>query len=149
MTTIAEATAAPIPIKLGDKTFLISPLRDMDYGVLEKFAQDRYMNLAIRSAEQIDDIEVKKSLINRAYDTASRVTFSSPEGIQQLATPQGMVMLIWVSLRKEHPDLSVDDIADMLIQEDNAIKLSQAVERQSKKKIKKKKPGRIPTRRRT
>lgn len=150
MTTTAEATAASVTIRIGKKTFRISPLRDMDYGVLEKFAQDRYMDLAIRSAEKISDTEVQKSLINKAYETASRVTFSSAEGIRHLATPQGMVMLVWVSLRKEHPDLSLDDVMELLSQEENALTLTSAIERQSKKKMKKKTPkGPIPTRRAT
>ena len=137
MTTTAEATAAPIPVKLGKKTYLISPLRDMDYGFLEKFAQDRYMDLAIRNAEKIEDKEAKQALINRAFDTASRVTFTSPEGIRQLNSGQGMVMLCWVSLRKEHPDLSIDDVAELLVKSGtDAQLLTKTIERQSKKKRK-------------
>lgn len=149
MTTTAEATAAPISVALGEKTFLISPLRDMDYGLLEKYAQDKYMDLAIRNSEKLESESLKAELIKRAFDTAARVTFTSLEGMRQLTTTGGMIMLVWVSLRKEHPELSIDDVGELLIKAGNAKLLTRAVDKLAKKKKKKKVSGRIPTKRKT
>lgn len=148
MTTTAEVTAAPIPVQLGEKTYLVSPLRDMDYGILEKFAQDKYMDLAIRNADKVTDSEAKARLIERAFDTAAKVTFTSPEGMRQLVTTGGMIMVVWCSLRKEHPELSIDDVGELLIEAGKASLLTKAVDKLAKKK-KKKVKKRIPTRRQT
>ena len=144
----AEVTAAPLPVVLGGKTYLCSPFCDEDFGVFERFAQDKYLDIAFRNVDKLKDQACKDRLIDKAYEESIRVTFTSAEGMRQMATPKGMVLLVWLSLRKNHPEETLDTISELLSKPSNAKELTKAVNKLVPRAKKKKTPkGPIPTKR--
>lgn len=157
MTTTAEATAAPLPITLGKGkeavTYFCSPFREEDYGTFENWAQDRFIDIAIRNAEKTKDEGVKTALINAAYAEASRITFTSDRGLELMVSPRGMLLLCYLSLKQKHPDITTEKVAKLLLNPENADQLTKAVKKLASKKKKQKpkkgrtKKGPIPTKR--
>ncbi len=116
MTTTAEATAAPSFIELGGRRLLMTPLKDQDYGIFERWIQDRHIDLAKRMVKDLEP-EERLALLKHAYDKARRITISSPEASELMTSVEGAVKLVWLALRKEQPDVTEEMVFDWLSDE--------------------------------
>lgn len=118
MTTTAEATAALTFITLGGEKYELSPLRDEDFGIFERWVQDRHIALATRNLDGLPT-EQADSLLAHAFDTASTLTMRSEEAMTYLKTVEGAAMLSWLMLRRKHPKLTREDVLEKLTDPDN------------------------------
>lgn len=128
MTTTAEATAAPTFIKLGGEGYELSPLRDEDFGVFERWVQDRHIALAKRSLDGLTPEQAHVLLVH-AFDTASKLTMQSSEAMTHLKTVEGGAMLTWLMLRRKHPKITREEVLQKLTDPDNMTEIMEAVER--------------------
>ncbi len=106
MTTTPEATAAPSFVELGGRKLLMTPLRDQDYGIFERWIQDRHIALAKRAIVDIKNADDRQALLKHAYDRARLITISSPEAAALMTSAEGAVKLVWLALRREQPDVT-------------------------------------------
>lgn len=113
MTTTAQATAAAHTVKIGDKTFRMTPLRDRDYGEFEAWVQDRYIALFKRNLGGLSDSERQRQL-DRAFDRAAEIGIHSDEAMTAMCTVDGVSKLVWMSVRREHPDVTEDEIITLM-----------------------------------
>lgn len=109
MTTTPQATAAPIAVTLAGQKFRMRPLRDCDFGEFEAWVKRRYIDTARQMAEGLSEAD-RQTLLNRAFDKAAVLTFSSPDALKLMVTVEGAAKLVWLSLRTEHPDLAEDQV---------------------------------------
>lgn len=127
----ARTTAAPRTVKLKGKKYLISPLRDRDYGEFEAWVQDQVFDVAKRNLDGLNDTD-RQELLKLAYNKASSITISSPESLRYMTSVDGAVKLLWLSLRREHSDLTEDDVADMLTDPETLETAMKAIEKSEK-----------------
>ncbi len=155
-TSLAKATAAPIHITLGKKEYRVSPLRDADYGEYEVWVQDRFVSVAKRTTKDLEP-EERDSILKDAVSKAGAMTISSPEALRLMGSVEGAAMLMYLSIRRRHPDITYDEMVKLLTDPEN---LEYAMEKYDtlmgpektpkkgglrKKRVKK----RVPTRRQT
>lgn len=114
MTTTVEATAAFMKVMLGDKEYRISPLQDCDFGAFERWVQKRYLATTKENLDGLTEDQVNRQL-DRAFERASMITFASPEAGALMSSLEGAVFLFWLSIRKEHPDLTEEDVGKLLL----------------------------------
>lgn len=113
-TSTPDATGAPSQIKLGDKTYFLYPLDDADMGQFERWAQDRMIDVAIRNLSRLEREADRSSLLQHAYDKAAKVTVGSRELLSLFASFDGLVFLVWLSFRRNDPNLSQEEVVKLI-----------------------------------
>lgn len=162
MTTTAQATAAPIPLRLGNKTYRLSPLRDRDYGAIERWLQDRHIALVRRNLDGLP-AEARDRQLDRAFAEAREISARSlvsgddpyhREATEAFESIEGLVFMTWLMLQREHPELSEDDVSELMLASPERMQavmdqIAQLAERGAEaKKASKKKVRRKPPKRR-
>lgn len=159
MTTTAEATAAPREVKIGGRKFRMSPLRDRDYGEFEAWVQDRSIDLVKRNLNGLNEVDRQRQL-DRAFDAAAQIGIHSDEALAAMCTIDGVSKLVWMGLRREHPDVTEDEVTSLLTSPEHVKQALDEVDRvnhmragRSQKKVQqRRRDGRVPiahSRRRT
>lgn len=106
-------------IKLGGKTYKLAAPTDRDYGDFERFVQSEYLRLARESAgafEGADRIDFMQQMI----DQARQITFAgnrSKDVMDVMTSVPGCVRLIWLCLRKHHPEMTEEEVGKALTDE--------------------------------
>lgn len=113
MTTTAQATAAPAPIRIGDRDLLMSPLTDEDVGILENWARSRIRNAVMSNLDGLTPEQQQRQL-DRLYDRLPNVTAWSAEGAAHISTVEGSMKSLWLSVRRNHPDVTEEWIREQL-----------------------------------
>lgn len=110
MTNLATATAAPRTVTISGEEWTLSPFTDADWGEVEAWIQDRYIDV-VRRAVASKPAALAEAELDRAYLRAASLAWTSPEGQRMLDTPAGAGLLFWLSARKSRPGLTRADIA--------------------------------------
>ena len=110
MTTTSGAAASPFEFVIRGKSYLLSPLRDVDLGTLEKWVQDRHVDLVKRNCADMDEGD-RRYHVDKAFDVASSLTINSTRSIEILSTPEGSVIMIWRSMRRNHPAITKEEVS--------------------------------------
>jgi hypothetical protein len=114
MTTRTQATASRREITVGEKTYTLAPLTDKDYGEFEQWIQDRYIDSVKRNSADLTEKERERQL-DRAFETAPFITSTSVKGLAIMKSIAGLSRLLWLSFRKEHPDITTEEVSKMLL----------------------------------
>ncbi len=115
MATRAEATAAPRPVRLGGVEYKMSPLTDQDIAYLDGWVRKKHVEVA-RSTLPEDATEEQKDRTERiALAQASAMSFMSGQGVHIIAGIDGWSQIMWCGLHRNHPELTVERIAELLI----------------------------------
>jgi hypothetical protein len=131
--SISQATAAPMAVNINGREYLFSPLTIGDYGRLESHVKSKIVNIAMSQAHAVPDKTIRQELINAALDKANRIALYSndPETQKEsqgfLNSIDCITQLLYLSLKKNHKDLTVDDVEQLLDSTHNAEELSQIV----------------------
>ena len=110
--SLAKLTAAPMELEYNKKIYRVSPLRDRDLGELQNFIQDKYLSLAKRNLDGMST-ENKSLLLKTAFEKATTLRVYSAESSGILNSVEGIAKMSWLSLRKEHSDLTFDQVWDL------------------------------------
>jgi len=105
---LPQITAAPSEIDFEGKTYRLTPLADQDFGEFQRWMQDNYIDLAKRNLDGLSEAD-RSSFLAHAYDEAAKLTLDSPETLRIMRTVDGAAKLLWLSLRREHPELTFQD----------------------------------------
>lgn len=109
MSDLASLTAAPAEVALGGKTYRISPLRIADYGEFERWVQSKI----IRLAEGVEDPKLRDALVVKAMGAS----FFGPEATASIQSTDGKARLIYLAVRRHHPDVTPELIASAKVAE--------------------------------
>ncbi len=118
----AKAVAAPGTIALGGKTYLVAQPTPQDLETV-----GRYLRKLLRNPLKalVADIEsLPESIRAMAMDAAMKIQANPPtpktkeeaaEACQALIqTPEGFRFLLWTILRKNHPDLTLEQLKPLV-----------------------------------
>lgn len=116
------ASAAPIPVRIGDRDFLISPLSDRDFDELSLWYQGRVLRIARASLDAESTSQEREETLAAAYAHATGIDFFSEfQGGGLLAQKEAMAQFIWRLLRKHQPKLALDDTRELLATENDSL----------------------------
>jgi hypothetical protein len=105
------ATAAPADLTFLDGTsYKMTPFSDVDIAELDWWVQQHYIKM-MRASIPEDATEEEANRIERmASQEALGLTWLSGAGASLMATVTGMSRLVLQAIKKEHPDVKVEDI---------------------------------------
>lgn len=110
---VETASAAPTPVKLGDKTYLLSPLDTRDFGIILRSVKLHMMQLAKDAAEGLPSAE-REMLLKHAYDRAAEVQYGHAQVLALMQDIDCITQMVWLSIRKEHPQITLEEVAKLL-----------------------------------
>ena len=121
MTNLPDMAGAAAEITLGDKTYLMRPLSIDEIAQFERWVDDAPIRQAVRNLGGLS-AELRIELLRQAQETAQKASLQSPEIRQERITAQmssmnGICYLIWLSLRREQPELTQEEVAQRLTME--------------------------------
>lgn len=108
--------------------FLFSPLSEMDIDTLDTWIRRRHIQIVRGSFEEGMTQEEKDAELRVAYNQASTLSWLSPLGARLMASIDGMSYLSWISLRKQHPDITRRELMLMMSDGANLREISAALE---------------------
>jgi hypothetical protein len=131
---LAAATAAPRRITLGDKQYTFSRLTLRDWGELEQAAMESYrrefLTIRLANADLMapgDVVQYRQSVIEQALlltsdDMPHKRLQTTGKDVEYAVwwfhdTLQGRLHAIWLSMRKNHPDLTLEQLDNALMDE--------------------------------
>lgn len=114
---LSRAMASPKPIKIGDREFRLSPLRLREWGELLLWVRDNYIALRVRNAVAFP-IDEQRKLFSEAVTKAEALTPFSPEFIAAIEQPLGSFKMLHLSLRRQHPELTADELERLISESD-------------------------------
>jgi hypothetical protein len=113
MSDLSTVTAAPIEIELGGKTFKMRPLSIADLGEFENWVRQKIISNAMHAARDLPARD-RRDLTSEAISIASSVTYDSREAQGMMQSIEGAGQLVCLSLRREHPDITREQVVSML-----------------------------------
>jgi len=147
----ARMSAAATPITFADGvTYLFAPLTDRQIDQIDEWLQAHVIDVARASLSPEDTPEERDETLTIAMREARKLSLMTTDGIRLLATIPGMTFLCWLSLRREHPEVSQDELRTRLMDPANLERVNGAFLKVNQRPgIKKKVPtwrNRKPTR---
>ena len=108
---MSDITGAGTPIKLGDVTYLVSPLSDKDLIELDEFVRFVHVNAAVNSAPAA----MKDRALEIAIKQASSLSFMSPDGAAIIKNHNGISRILWHGIRHNHPEVTHEQIRELVV----------------------------------
>lgn len=106
MTSIEDATAAPVEINFGDgKVYRMSPMRELDQGEMLRWVRSQFVRTA-SDALISSSSEEREAVLARVTMKAALITHESPEFLQMAVSLDGLAKLLELSFRQHHPDVT-------------------------------------------
>jgi len=110
-----KITGAPRPITFSDgTTYRVSPLSDRDIAELDHWVQARYVAIARDSLPPNASQQLREETMTIAMNTALGLTWMSGVGARTMGTIDGMTQLIWQSIHKLHPDVTIEELRNKM-----------------------------------
>lgn len=103
-----QITAAPYPIKIGDKSFHMSPLEDVDYDELSNWMRSKVVATARRCLSDDMTSEERRELIGAAVERASTMNFGDPKHMDLFMSLEGLARMYWQGVRRSHKKLEFE-----------------------------------------
>lgn len=136
---LARVSGAPVTVKApSGKTWIVSGLTLKDFGTIEQHLlsmRPSPLDEILPRINQITNVDVQKYLCDKAVEAVEKNrarynTVPVSEVTEWGQTVSGSIYAGWLSLRKEHPELSLDDAA-MVVQEIGMDKFQEALNQAS------------------
>ncbi len=118
MTNLPDMAGAAAEIQLNGSTYLMRPLTLDEYAQFERWVDDAPLRQILRNLDGLS-AELQMTMLARAHEQAQQALKDSPESRQDRITAQmksmtGICYLIWLSLKREQPDLSLQAISQKI-----------------------------------
>jgi len=110
---IAKTTGAPVELRLGEKVYRFTPLKDKDFGEFEAWMQQKIITTASANLDLVPE-ELRAGLLRDVFIKASSVSMASSEAMEAISTLEGGCKLMLLSLRAEHPDIKEEEIRSLM-----------------------------------
>lgn len=117
MLTLDQLIQADRPFSVGGKTYQLSQLPTTDYDLIQQriLSKRRDPTEVARALAVGMSEEERKELFARAYDDALRARqVTAAELDEYLVTVEGAVFFFWLSLRKQHPEITEAEAGTLL-----------------------------------
>lgn len=116
-----SVTAAPHPVKLDGKDYLMSPLTDGDFEQLNNWLRSGVIQMARQSMTPDMTSEEREETLAVAMREARKMSYLSEAGRAALASVDGTAQLVWLGLRHNHPNLTADEVRSLVFGGDDSL----------------------------
>lgn len=116
MTDTATGTAAPLELKLAGKTYRMRPIGFAEIGEFEQWVRQTHIARAESLIGHFDDA-TKQQIRMDTVRTAQKISMNAtdPEAVRIMdemsSSVEGITRLVHLSIRREHPDATLEQIA--------------------------------------
>ncbi len=117
MSELAEIASSAMAITIGGKTYRMSPIGPRELGEFELWLQQAPFEKAVRQIETLGnhcDAVTKAAIIASASKESDELTFQSEKAKAYMLSIQGLAYLLWISMRQAHPDMTREEVIDLL-----------------------------------
>lgn len=148
-TTATAATAAPLQLKLGDKTYRLSPLNWRDYAEFDLWMREEALKqLSSDTVTSLPD-EDRRALHRHIVDQSAKLSLTTPPmhdleamgTINRIASSvSGAARLVWLGIRHSDFDVTIEEIEKLFTDAEifaSAMSQFERVNDDGKKKTKK------------
>jgi len=114
---LAEITGSSFDFEHEGKIWRMSPIEPMDLGELETHLQKLPFERMRDRVESLGDActeELRARMYETAVAEAEKLTYTSYAAAKFMNSIPGVAFLLWLSLRKNHQDLTLKDCTRML-----------------------------------
>ena len=112
MTNLPDMAGAAAEIQLNGSTYRMRPLTIDDFAEFERYAGDEPIRRALRNIKGLS-LELQATMLQNAQKEAA-VAKKRDFG-DYMSSMDGMCFMVWLSLRREQPELSQASIAQMIV----------------------------------
>lgn len=112
------------PLKIGDEEYQASMLTDKDYGSLDNYIKAAYIENAFVVAESLVDENRKDEIKRFAMSQSTNVGWFTHEGINIMATQDGLLHLGFQMLRKQHQTLKFSEFKQQVFKHKDTLHVS-------------------------
>lgn len=129
---------------IGGKTYRFQPLRTREWGEFLEWVRQRTLNRAIEQTrlilvpiadpripgsieERRAAVELRQLIIDRAHAAAWQVRLTNDSALPMVVAPDAMAYVCWLSLKRNHPDISLAQATDLFEEADDATVIWQVV----------------------
>ena len=120
MNDTAAVTKTPTTLELDGQEYILHPLTFRDFGKIDQYGREELLRATRRSIATENEYrkedgqpplsESEKRLQwAEAYDSAARVSVMTPQGRAFLSSSEGVMRIVWLSIRKGEPGLTLDE----------------------------------------
>jgi hypothetical protein len=110
----ADASPAEPPlITLKGRTFQLHQWNSQDHREFELWMRQRYIAAARDMAQGLPEAS-RMELYQYAVDRAAQIGPFSADAASVMASIEGAAKALWFSVRKEHPDMTEEEVAELL-----------------------------------
>jgi hypothetical protein len=113
MISLSQSTAAPVELTIDGKVLRVRPLTYAARGELEAWMASHIRTRAAAFAAGLGD-EDRRAILLDAARRAEGISETSPDAVPILASREGAARVLWLSLRGDHPDLSLDRVRELI-----------------------------------
>ena len=125
----SSAFAEPLSLEVNGETYKVSPLRIGDFAKLESHLKSKILGVAMKQAEQIVDPVIRKEVIDSALKQTNSINIFSQgtEAQNFLSSVEGIIQILYLSLSRNHKDITADKVEDIISSLGNPETLGQIV----------------------
>jgi len=109
MSELSDMTGASRPVRLGGAEYFLSPLSLGDFAEFDAWAEEEFWR---RTQERVARMPegLRERLLEKAYERLGDGDVS----VDAMMTVAGTARLVWLSLRREHPDVTPEQTAELV-----------------------------------
>ena len=112
--TRADMSAAPLSLHFDGREYRMSPVTDADMGEIERWVQSHILRVARESLDDDTPESDRRIVIDSAMQKSAMVNLATPDSIMQMNSLQGLTRLYWLGLRKNHPDITIREVEQLM-----------------------------------
>ena len=118
MTNLPDMAGAAAEIELGGKTYLMRPLSIDEFAQFERWVDDAPIRQAARNLDGLSP-ELQMKMLQQAQEAAAKAsevdsTKRQTRIASQIMSMSGISYLIYLSLHREQPSLTLEAVSQML-----------------------------------
>ena len=106
--------------KVAGRTLYLRDLTHEDIAELTSWVQDQWLAPLKRNLDGLSELD-RKFLLTELYTKAATIKATSPIGGQILCTEEGMLRTLWMHLRHDQPDMTLDELIDICVKDKSAL----------------------------
>lgn len=112
------ATSAPIEQEFGGKTYKVSPMTLLDIQNVNNKMRADFITAARISNESCANSAERRDVLDAAMKQAGRLSMFTMEGLVYLASYEGTALLFFYSVKKNHPEFTLDEAFELFFMND-------------------------------
>jgi len=110
----AEVTGAPGEVTLGGRTLTMGPMTLGDWGRLNQFLRSQYVATARASLAKDANESQRRMTEEVALKASFGITWEAPDAAGYVESWECMTWILWMSISKHHPDITLEWIRKAL-----------------------------------